>query len=450
MKFHSHLLLLLNIIPKPSHNQAPSSRQITSSKSHATTRNRGKEIVKPITPSFESASEEDRNDRNTGQFMNHRTVIIVGNKETVGNQLHDTDEELDGQELEANYMYMAKIQEVLSVTEDDTGPVFDSNPLENVQIDDEYNVFANEHEHTDQAENIYDTSLMEKVDSNTTLDSLDMSNNEFEDDKNAGEDERVMLANLIAKLKLDTDENKKIQKCRSSLHQRDIELEKYKVYKNCELEKEEKEMWRKSFVKYKPHIVKNIDFLPTQDSFSKSRHAFNLVQHNIDNFKTIVDIDWRKRQEDQWQKPITNEVTVLVKNLLIPLAAKIKLNANEFEIALKEEMFDDLQYIRSLEKEVDKLEFEMAEFSNEYDLVLQECLGKYILCVTYMSMLDSDNYYDMACKYLDKIKECERLEFELLKQNEFLKSKPTNLSNHSFEYENICLKKTIAQFQKDF
>nr|GEY09979.1 hypothetical protein [Tanacetum cinerariifolium] len=38
---------------------APSSRHIASSKSHATTRNKGKEIAKPITPPSESASEEE-------------------------------------------------------------------------------------------------------------------------------------------------------------------------------------------------------------------------------------------------------------------------------------------------------------------------------------------------------------------------------------------------------
>ncbi|GJY02682.1 hypothetical protein Tco_0360834 [Tanacetum coccineum] len=58
----------------------------------------------------------------------------------------------------------------------------------------------------------YDTELM--VDSNTTPDSSDMCNNEFKDDQYADdhEDERVVLSNLIANLKLDTDKNKKIQK----------------------------------------------------------------------------------------------------------------------------------------------------------------------------------------------------------------------------------------------
>ncbi|GJW67841.1 retrovirus-related pol polyprotein from transposon TNT 1-94 [Tanacetum coccineum] len=37
----------------------------------------------------------------------------------------------------------------------------------------------------------------------------------------------------------------------------------------------QKKMWRKSFVKTKPHIVKNIGFLPTGKSISKSRQAYN-------------------------------------------------------------------------------------------------------------------------------------------------------------------------------
>ncbi|GKD85066.1 hypothetical protein Tco_1356220 [Tanacetum coccineum] len=45
--------------PKPNKPIAQSSRHIPSSKSLATTRNKGKEVVKPITPPSESAYEED-------------------------------------------------------------------------------------------------------------------------------------------------------------------------------------------------------------------------------------------------------------------------------------------------------------------------------------------------------------------------------------------------------
>ncbi|GKD96296.1 hypothetical protein Tco_1380193, partial [Tanacetum coccineum] len=90
--------------------------------------------------------------------------------------LADTDEEIDEQELEAHYNYMAKIYE--------------------------------------QFESISNTCVVETVDSNVILDSLDMCDNDIQNDQNAVEydDEHVALTNLIANLKLDVDENKKIQK----------------------------------------------------------------------------------------------------------------------------------------------------------------------------------------------------------------------------------------------
>ncbi|GKC28599.1 hypothetical protein Tco_1035893 [Tanacetum coccineum] len=60
-------------------------------------------------------------------------------------------------------------------------------------------------------------------------------------------------------------------------------------------------------------ILEEESFLPTQASLSKSRHDFNVVQHNITNFKTIVDLDWEKRMDNRWQQPITHEITMLVK-----------------------------------------------------------------------------------------------------------------------------------------
>ncbi|GKB19962.1 hypothetical protein Tco_0853885 [Tanacetum coccineum] len=81
-------------------------------------------------------------------------------KQSNADWLEDTDEEIDEQELEAHYNYMAKIQEVPTA---DSGT--DSEPLEK----------------TDQN--------VEECD-----------------------DERVALANLIANLKLTIDENKKIRK----------------------------------------------------------------------------------------------------------------------------------------------------------------------------------------------------------------------------------------------
>nr|GEX91638.1 hypothetical protein [Tanacetum cinerariifolium] len=46
----------------------------------------------------------------------------------------DTEDELEDQELEAHYMYMAKVQEV-SPDAADSGPIFDAEPLQKVEID---------------------------------------------------------------------------------------------------------------------------------------------------------------------------------------------------------------------------------------------------------------------------------------------------------------------------
>ncbi|GJY95333.1 hypothetical protein Tco_0511694 [Tanacetum coccineum] len=93
--------------------------------------------------------------------------------------LEDTDEEIDEQELEAHYSYMAKIQE-----------------------------------HYEQPESINNTCVVEKVDSNVIPNSPEMCDNDIQTDQIAAEcdAERVTLANLISNLTLDTEENKKIFK----------------------------------------------------------------------------------------------------------------------------------------------------------------------------------------------------------------------------------------------
>ncbi|GJR33979.1 hypothetical protein Tco_1209663 [Tanacetum coccineum] len=75
----------------------------------------------------------------------------------------------------------------------------------------EYNVFAVDTQHYEQPECIINTCVLEKVDSNVIPNSPDMCDNDIQTDQNA-KDERVTLANLIANLKLDIDENKMIQK----------------------------------------------------------------------------------------------------------------------------------------------------------------------------------------------------------------------------------------------
>nr|GFB23441.1 hypothetical protein [Tanacetum cinerariifolium] len=170
-----------------------------------------------------------KNDNQSGKFGNQRKMNVAGARENVGSlgfsvltarnsvillrnaesQKGGTDKEIDEQELEAHYSYMAKLQEV------PTGyTCTDSEPLENVQNDTRYNVFANDLQHYEQYESISNTCTVETDDGNVIPDSPDMCDDDIQNDQNDVEcdDERVALANLIANLKLDVDENKKIQK----------------------------------------------------------------------------------------------------------------------------------------------------------------------------------------------------------------------------------------------
>nr|GEU89770.1 hypothetical protein [Tanacetum cinerariifolium] len=106
--------------------------------------------------------------------------------------LVDTDEEIDEQELEAHYRYMEKIQEVPTANS-----CTDSEPLEHVPNDDEYNVFGNVNQHYRQSESTSNTCLVEKDDSDVTPDSPNMCEIDIQTDQNA-EDERDALINLIA------------------------------------------------------------------------------------------------------------------------------------------------------------------------------------------------------------------------------------------------------------
>ncbi|GJV49837.1 retrovirus-related pol polyprotein from transposon TNT 1-94 [Tanacetum coccineum] len=631
-----------------------------------------------------------KNDNQYGQFGNQRTMIVAETRETIGGQvvqqsgiqcfndkefghfakecrkpkwvkdsmyhkekmllckqaengvqlqaeqsdwLADTDEEIDEQELEAHYSYMAKIQEVPNA---DSGN--DSEPLEQVQYDTGYNVFANEIQHSEQSESISNTCVVETVDSNVIPDLTDMCDNDIQNDQNAVEcdDERVALANLIANLKLDVDENKKIQKqlkkanasltqelkeCKSTLEEtsrtlgesnsirdsclvalqnKQTEFERYKAFndrtvdydklerklnetlgllaqkdidikeglkvkayeisvvkeKHDELVKQSlltkshyeglvkektkvsispnhlyvstqmpyingrptfanlmylkkaqyekpclyeiphdqsdpanrlvpdreetltleeesrsklnkdlvkpfdytklnslyeifkpptqhyeiqfaqaneirKKMWRKSFVKTKPNIFKNIDFLPVSKSISKSKQAYNVMTNNINHLKEIVDQAWVKHSNDRLhlRNPTAQDMEILVKTCLMPLALKTQNDSFAFVHELKQEMHADLKYVESLEDEIDELESDKAEFSNMYDMLLQECVSNDIMCSYLQSSSDLDEITELQCLYLHKVRECDCLAQKLSEQTEFVicKEKASNV-----------------------
>ncbi|GKA93472.1 hypothetical protein Tco_0815458, partial [Tanacetum coccineum] len=367
---------------------------------------------------------------------------------------------------------MARIQEVLPPKSNST-----AKPLEQVQYDAEYNVFANKRKHFEQPESISNTCVMDKVDSNIIPDSPNMCDNDIQTDQYA-KDECVALANLIAKCKSNLEEsNTTRDNCLIALQSKQTELENYMTFndrtvdydklefvkeKHDELvkqsllkkshyeglvkektktihmlapkgstfngrptfansmylkkaqsekpclyeipydtsdlanrftpDKEEtltlenesrsklnkdlvkpydyteqnslyeifkptskeyhdqlahanevrKKIWRKSFVKTKPKIFKNISFLPNLKSTSKSRQAYNVMTNNINHFRELVDQAWEKHSHDHFRAPTAHDMEILVETCLMPLALKTQNDSFTFVHEHKQEMHADL------------------------------------------------------------------------------------------------------------
>ncbi|GKC58298.1 hypothetical protein Tco_1085896 [Tanacetum coccineum] len=183
-----------------------------------------------------------------------------------------------------------------------------------------------------------------------------------------------------------------------------------------------KKMWRKSFVKTKPNIFKNIDFLPVSKSISKSRQAYNVMMNNINHMKEIVDQSWVKHSNDclHLQNPTAQDMENLIKMCLMPLALKTQNDSFAFVHELKQEMHADLKYVESLEDEIDELESDKAEFSNMYDMILQECVSNDIMCSYLQSSSDLDEITKLQCLYLHKVRECDCLAQKLSEQTNFI------------------------------
>ncbi|GKB28577.1 hypothetical protein Tco_0867978 [Tanacetum coccineum] len=379
-----------------------------------------------------------------------------------GDWLADTDEEPDEQELEAHYMYMTKIQEVPTA---DSGPTYDAEPLEKVHLDDHYNVFTTNSHHFEQPESINDTCMVETVDSNVILGSSGMYDNEGHADQNTKNprDEHVFLASFIANFKLDLDKNKKSQrqlkkantpitqelnKSKQDLEKTKQDLEKSKqdlekTKQDLEISKQNLTYFKSELEKYKIFQMNHKDKAKTELecaralSLGKSSFANPLYLKQAQNEKPCLynvkydkndlsklfapepDETIRRAEEsrsklcktmresvkNEWQNPITHDVKLLVKDTLMPVTLDTKSRALLFETQLKTEMFVDLKYVQSLEREVDELQTDKYEFSKEYNLLLQECVSKDIMCSILCSFESLDEKTELQSLFLEKVEE---------------------------------------------
>nr|GEU79771.1 retrovirus-related Pol polyprotein from transposon TNT 1-94 [Tanacetum cinerariifolium] len=449
---------------------APSLKPSIPTRSHITTRYKGKEIAKPITPPSELESEEDSNPEQAQRDKDilgysvltaRNLVILKRNAESQkGLKTPHMDEEIDEQELEAHYSYMAKIQEVPTA---DT--CTDSDPLEHVQNDTGYNVFTNELQHSEQSKSINNTCLVETDDSNVIPDSPDRCDDDIQNDQNdvESDDERVVLANLKLNNKqtefekykafndriIDYDKLKrKLNETLGQLAQKDIEIKeglKLKAYEISVVKEKHGELIKQiiltkshyeGHVKQKTKVITDLKLKEEHDidkmlSMEKQLKFFNEIVYKRNQSIQTIHMMAPKVQtyngrptfaNPRYLKQAQSEIPCLYAfpydqsthaNRLIP--------DGEETLALEIESQSKLNkdsYVESLKNEIEKLESDKAEFSNMYDMILQESVSNEVMCTYLLSLSDLDVLAELQCLYLHKVKECDCLAQKLSKQTE--------------------------------
>nr|GEV91438.1 copia protein [Tanacetum cinerariifolium] len=511
--------------------QAPSSKPSIPTRSHTATRHKGKKISKPITPLSETAFEEDsdseqaqrdkdmqknlaliakyfkkiykptnhnlrtssnsknKNVDTTSWEYGHFAKDSKKPKKVKDSAYHKEKMLLCKQELKAHYSYMAKIQEVPIA---DSGT--ESEPVEQVQNNAGYNVFANGLQHFEQSESVSNTCLVEMDDSNVTPDSPDINS--------LGESISVRDSCLVAlqtkqtefeKFKAFNDhtvdydklEHKLNEALRQLAHKDTIIREglKNKAYELSVVKEKYDELMKQSLLT-KSHyegLVKQKTKLIT-DLKLREEHDIEKILSMEKQLKFLNEVVYKRSQSIQtihmmapkvsiyngrptfanprYLKQAQSEISCLYAfpydqnthaNRLIPDGEETLALERESRSKLNKDSYDEY-----LEKEIDELESDKVEFSNMYDEILQDCVSKDVMCSYLQSLSDLNALDELQCMYLHKVKECNCLAQKLLKQIKSVSKKVHNellqrfakLEKHSISLE-IALQKCKEQVKND-
>nr|GEZ06277.1 hypothetical protein [Tanacetum cinerariifolium] len=425
----------------------------TETSQQAATRNRGKAIVNSPPPIYDQepsmVAEDDEMSKDkkidklmalifyrsrkstnlpTTTFELHQTpveqirIILQGLTEALGviikaDWRDDTDDELEDQELEVHYMYMAKIQEV-SPDAADSGPIFDAEPLQKIDQNDADNDLANECEllaslikklkcEIDDSKNrnkFLETSnkvLVEKLkgeieDFKNKNKSLESSNNRFKEANNKLSETNKLLYDDFKKSQTELDRRNNVEyaskmeincaKAKGDLISYKMESQKsFNKYTETinDLNQTILEMNKKlcahqetisilSQVKkaqiklYKTREDKELDKVIALEN--KVKVLDNIVYKTGQSVQTINMLNSKCRtsfakpkflKKDQRANPRLYDIDPFIQNTIEanfgPEIRKINADLEKFHLCLNEEMVVDLRYFNSLELEVDSL-----------------------------------------------------------------------------------------------
>ncbi|GKC82623.1 hypothetical protein Tco_1138340 [Tanacetum coccineum] len=287
-----------------------------------------KKIYKPTNNNLRTSSNTSRAYQDNSPrinrvigYDNQRTVNVAGARENVARECqklklakdaaYHKEKMLLYQELEAHYIYMAQIPEVTLDAADNFGPIFDAEPLQKAQNNnDNYNVFAFESKHLEKPESINDTYLVEQDEHNIIIDSLDMSYDREQDDQDDNDDlakEHNLLASLIAKLKCEINDSKNHNKYLETSNKALVdklkgEIEDFKT-KNKSLESSNNHFKEANNELSKTNKLMFKDLKKFQDELEKRHDVTNMSKVELDYAKAKTELMSYKTES---QKSINN------------------------------------------------------------------------------------------------------------------------------------------------
>nr|GEZ23260.1 hypothetical protein [Tanacetum cinerariifolium] len=201
-----------------------------------------KKIYKPTNNNLQTSSNTSRANQDNSprinrgtRYDNQRIGNVAGARDTVeqADWRDDTDDEPEDQELEAHYMYMAQIQKVTPDAADNSGPIFDSEPLQKVDQDDDDDL-ANECDLL--------ASLIEKLKC------------EIDDSKNRNKFLETSNKVLVEKLQGESEDfktkNKSLESSNNHFKEANNELSKTNQLMYKDLKKFQAELDKYHYVKY--------------------------------------------------------------------------------------------------------------------------------------------------------------------------------------------------------
>ncbi|GKD07984.1 hypothetical protein Tco_1187669 [Tanacetum coccineum] len=156
--------------------------------------------------------------------------------------------------------------------------------------------------------------------------------------------------------------------CLIALQNRQTEFERYKAFNDRTVDYDKLErklndtlglLAQKEIVIKKGLKVKAYEILVVKEKHDE------LVKQSLltkSHYEDIVDQAWVKHLNDHLslRPPTAHDMEILIKTCLMPLALKTQNDSLAFVHELKQEMHADLEYVESLEKEIDEFKSDKA------------------------------------------------------------------------------------------